>query len=164
MPESHYGRGLAYAKKGNWELAAADFASVTENSIPHQAIYWMAQVALGDSYLQLGRPADALRLFNMFSKRKQRIASLDRYDRRVNFTFGNLLVKSGRFPDAFTAFERALNAQEDKKAPTEAEIRLQYGLAFKAAGQIDKAVEQLTIAAKELPAAQEALLNARVGA
>lgn len=164
MPESHYGRGLAYAKLKDWEKAATDFDAVTKNSIPHQAVYWMAQVALGDTCLHLGRPADALRVYNMFTKRKQRIASLDRYDRRVNYTFGKLLSKSARYHDAVAAFERGLASEADKKAPTEAEIRYQLGLTLQAAGKIDAAVEQFSLAAKEIPAAEEALATVRVGA
>ena len=164
MPEGHYGRGLAYARQSDWEKAAADFDAVTKNSIPHQAIYWMAQVALGDAYLELGRPADALRVFNMFSKRKQRIASLDRYDRRVNFTFGKLLAMGDRHGDAINAFQQALESAPDAKAPQEAKIRYQLGLSLQAGGQINEAFTQLTIAAKDIPAAQEALEAARVSA
>lgn len=164
MPESNYGRGLAYAQKKEWEKAAEDFELVTKNSIPHQAIYWMAQVALGDSFLKMGRPADALRVFNMFSKRKQRIASLDRYDRRVNNTFGKLLSQSGRYNDAIVAFERALEAEADVKAPKESEIRYQLGLTLQAAGKLDAANKQFKLAAKEIPEAAEALEKARVGA
>ncbi len=164
MPESHYGRGIAYSRQGEWENAVVDFDAVTKNSIPHQAIYWMAQVALGDAYLQLSRPADALRVFNMFSKRKQKIASLDRYDRRVNTTFGKLLVKAGRAGDAIIAFERALNGAEDKKAPSEAAIRYEMGLALQSAGKVDKAIEQFKLAVPEIPAAAEALKAAEVGA
>lgn len=163
MPESHYGRGLVHAKNEDWEKAAADFEAVTKNSIPHQSIYWMAQVALGDTFLKLGQPADALRVFNMFTKRKQRIASLDRYNRRVNNTFGKLLTKTGRFDDAFTAFEQALAAEADVKAPSEAEIRYNYGVAFQAAGKMDKAIAQFE-QAKDHPDATKALNAARVGA
>jgi Tfp pilus assembly protein PilF len=164
MPESHYGRGIAYLRKNEWEKAAFDFDAVTKNSIPHQAIYWMAQVALGDSYLKLGRPADALRVFNMFSKRKQRIASLDRYDRRVNNTFGKLLVKAGRFYDATIAFDKALDSAEDVKAPSEAQVRYELGLAYQGGGSIDKAIAQFKLAAKEVPEAAEALKTAQVSA
>lgn len=164
MPESHYGRGIAYGRKGQWAKAAMDFEAVTQNSIPHQAIYWMAQVALGDASLELGEPATALRVFNMFSKRKQRIASLDRYDRRVNTTFGKLLMKSGRHGDAIFAFQRALDATADKKAPSEAEVRYEMGLAYQKGGKSDKALEQFKIAADEIPAAAEALKNMAVGA
>jgi len=164
MPESHYGRGLAHARRKDWEKAAFDFDAVTKNSIPHQAIYWMAQVALGDAYIKLGRPADALRLFNMFTKRKQRIASLDRYDRRINHSYGQLLAASGRYADAINSYERALTSAPDVKAPKEAEIQHQLGLSLLAFGKIDKAVEQLSLAAKEIPAAQEALDAARVSA
>ena len=127
MPESYYGRGLVYAKQGDMAAAAADFESVTKNSIPHQSIYWMAQVALGDAYLQLGRPADAMRIFGMFNKRKQRIASLDKYDRRVAYQLGQLYVKAGRNPDAATAFEKALKYAADPKAPTDEQIKLELG-------------------------------------
>lgn len=165
MPEAHYGRGLVHAKNENWEAAAADFDAVTKNSIPHQAIYWMAQVALGDSYLKLGRPADALRVYNMFSKRKQRIASLDRYNRRVNNSFGVLLTQSGRYQDAVDAFDQALAADADPKAPTEAAIRYQYGLALQAAGKVNLAVEQWTKAGADgHEEAAKALAAAAVGA
>lgn len=164
MPESHYGRGLAYLRKEEFEKAVDDFTAVTGNSIPHQAIYWMAQVALGDTFLKLGRPADALRVFNMFTKRKQRIASLDRYDRRVNNTFGKLLVKAGRYSDALVAFGQALDAIADEKAPTEAQIRYELGLAHKAAGQMDKAIAQFKLAAPEVPEAETALKAAQVNA
>lgn len=164
MPESHYGRGIAYSRKGEWEKAAIDFEAVTKNSIPHQAIYWMAQVALGDASLKMGQPATALRVFNMFSKRKQRIASLDRYDRRVNTTFGQLLVKSGRHGDAIFAFNRALEATADKKAPSEAEVRYEMGLAYQAGGKLDKAMEQFKLAADEVPAAAEVMKTMAVGA
>lgn len=163
MPESHYGRGLVHAKNENWELAAEDFEAVTKSSIPHQSIYWMAQVALGDTFLKLGRPADALRVFNMFTKRKQRIASLDRYNRRVNTTFGKLLAKTGRYDDAFKAFEQALTSEADAKAPSEATIRYHFGQALQAAGKIDLAVAQFE-QATDHPEAAEALNQARVGA
>lgn len=164
MPESHYGRGIAYLRKEEWEKAASDFDAVTKNSIPHQAIYWMAQVALGDAYLKLGRPADALRVFNMFSKRKQRIASLDRYDRRVNSTFGKLLVKVGRHSDAIIAFEKALDSVEDAKAPSEAQIHFEMGLAYQGGRSMEKAIAQFKLAEKEVPEAAEALKAAQVGA
>lgn len=164
MPESHYGRGIAYSRKGMLEEAAVDFEAVTQNSIPHQAIYWMAQVALGDAWLELGRPADALRIYNMFSKRKQRIASLDRYDRRVNTTFGKLLVKAGRFGDAIEAFNRALEGIADEKAPSEAAVRYEMGLAYQAAGKPVKAAAEFKLAAEEIPAAAEALKKTPVGA
>ncbi len=164
MPEAHYGRGLLHARNEDWELAAEDFDAVTKNSIPHQAIYWMAQVALGDAYLKLSRPADALRVYNMFTKRKQRIASLDRYNRRVNAAFGQLLSKSGRHNDAITAFQQALDAEADAKAPQEDIIRYHFGLALLAAGKVDLAIAQLEIAAPTNPDAQKALDDARVGA
>ncbi|WP_198661817.1 tetratricopeptide repeat protein [Lewinella sp. IMCC34183] len=123
MPESYYGRGLVYLRQDKMSEAADDFEAVTKNSIPHQAIYWMAQVALGDAYLELGRPADAMRIFGMFMKRKQRIASLDRYDRRVAFQAGQLYARAGRTKDAINAFERALAAEADHKAPAEDRIR-----------------------------------------
>jgi tetratricopeptide (TPR) repeat protein len=164
MPESHYGRGIAYGRKEEWEKAAVDFEAVTNNSIPHQAIYWMAQVALGDASLKLGKPATALRVFNMFSKRKQRIASLDRYDRRINTSFGKLLVKSGRHGDAIFAFQRALDATADKKAPSEAEVRYEMGLAYQGGGKTDKALEQFKLAAGEIPAAAEALKTLAINA
>ena len=156
MPESHYGRGIAYSRLEKWAEAAQDFEAVTKNSIPHQAIYWMAQVALGDAFLQLNRPADALRVFNMFSKRKQRIASLDRYDRRVNTTFGKLLLQAGRQNDAVTAFERALAAPADAKAPAETEIHYQLGLAHQENGDATKAAAAFKQAGDH-PAAAEAL-------
>jgi tetratricopeptide (TPR) repeat protein len=122
MPESYYGRGLAYVQEDQMEAAAADFEAVTKNSIPHQSIYWKAQVALGDAYLALDRPPDAMRVFGMFAKRKQRIASLERYDRRVAFQLGKLYLTADRPRDAITAFEAALSAPADRKAPSESEI------------------------------------------
>ena len=123
MPESYYGRGLVNLRMNEVAAAAGDFEAVTMNSIPHQSIYWMAQVALGDAYLQLGRPTDAMRTYGMFTKRKQRIASLDRYDRRVAYQLGELYLKAGRKTDAVVALERALAAAPDHKAPEEAAIR-----------------------------------------
>ena len=117
MPESYYGRGLVNLRRGDAPAAAADFEAVTKNSIPHQAIYWMAQVALGDAYLDTGRPSDAMRVFAMFTKRKQRIASLDRYDRRVAYQLGKLYAKAGRSHDAVRAFQLALESPADHKAP-----------------------------------------------
>ncbi|MGB3799776.1 MAG: tetratricopeptide repeat protein [Lewinella sp.] len=122
MPESYYGRGLVNVRRGDIAKAAEDFEAVTRNSIPHQAIYWMAQVALGDAYLDIGRPNDAMRIFSMFTKRKQRIASLDRYDRRVGYQLGQLYQKAGRTNDAVRAFEGALNAPKDPKAPKKEQI------------------------------------------
>ncbi|NJB87006.1 tetratricopeptide (TPR) repeat protein [Lewinella marina] len=127
MPESYYGRGLVHIRQNNTAEAAADFEAVTKNSIPHQAIYWMAQVALGDAYLELGRLADAMRIYGMFTKRKQRIASLDRYDRRVAFQLGQLYARAGRPKDAANAFERALESQPDHKAPSEEKIKQELG-------------------------------------
>ena len=123
MPESYYGRGLVNVRQGNVEDAAADFEAVTKNSIPHQAIYWMAQVALGDAYLDTGRPDEAMRIFSMFMKRKQRIASLERYDRRVAYQLGRLYEKAGRHTDAARAYEAALESSADHKAPSEEKIR-----------------------------------------
>ena len=123
LPEGHYGRGLTHNQLGNTEAAAEDFEAVTRNSIPHQAIYWMAQVSLADSLLKLGRVSDAQRLYSMFTKRKQRIGSLERYDRRIGYQFGQLLLQEGRTSDAVAAFEYALNAPADAKAPTEEVIR-----------------------------------------
>ena len=123
MPESYYGRGLVNVRQGDYAAAAADFEQVTKNSIPHQSIYWMAQVALGDAYLELGRPTDAMRTFGMFIKRKQRIASLDRYDRRVGYQLGRLYLQADRPTDAINALEFALGASPDHKAPEEAEVR-----------------------------------------
>ena len=123
MPESYYGRGLVNVRQGNVEAAAADFEAVTKNSIPHQGIYWMAQVALGDAYLDIGRPNDAMRIFGMFMKRKQRIASLDRYDRRVAYQLGRLYEKANRHTDAARAYQAALEAPGDHKAPDDEKIR-----------------------------------------
>ncbi|WP_420458388.1 tetratricopeptide repeat protein [Neolewinella sp.] len=123
MPESYYGRGLVNLRLNDVPAAAADFEAVTKNSIPHQSIYWMAQVALGDAYLQLGQPTDAMRAYGMFTKRKQRIASLDRYDRRVAFQLGELYLQAGRKTDAIIALERALASPPDHKAPEETTIR-----------------------------------------
>ena len=122
MPESYYGRGLVHVRQGRTAEAASDFEAVTRNSIPHQAIYWMAQVALGDAYQELGRHADAMRIFSMFTKRKQKIATLDRYDRRVAFQLGQLYARAGRAKDAEQAYERALRAAADHKAPSEERI------------------------------------------
>jgi len=146
-----------------WTEAAADFEAVTRNSIPHQAIYWMAQVALGDAYLKLNQPAEALRVFNMFSKRKQRIASLDRYNRRVNNIFGKLLVAAGRSGDAVFAFERSLAGVDDPKAPSVEEVRYELGRAYEANGKMDKATEQWKLV-ESFPAAQQALKDASVEA
>lgn len=122
MPESYYGRGLVNVRQGRTEEAAADFEAVTKNSIPHQSIYWMAQVALGDAYLKLGRTNDAMRIFSMFTKRKQKIASLEQYDRRVAYQLGQLYLQAGRPQDAVTALKRALAASDDHKAPKKEEI------------------------------------------
>ena len=132
MPESYYGRGLVNLRLNDVPAAAADFEAVTKNSIPHQSIYWMAQVALGDAYLQLDRPTDAMRTYGMFTKRKQRIASLDRYDRRVAYQLGELYLKAGRTSDAVGALERSLAASPDHKAPEEASIRTLLDTARKA--------------------------------
>ena len=123
MPESYYGRGLVHLRMKKTQEAANDFEAVTKNSIPHQSIYWMAQVALADAYLALDRPADAQRIYGMFTKRKQKIASLERYDRRVGFQLGQLYQKSGRLREAAGALEKALKAQPDHKAPEEATIQ-----------------------------------------
>ena len=155
MPESHYGRGLAYTRKEMWEEAAADFEAVTRNSIPHQAIYWMAQVGLGDSFLKLGRPADALRVYNMFSKRKQRIASLERYDRRVNYEFGKLLTAANRLDEAYKAFEAAFTSPLDIKAPDLKLIHRAYGEALEKGGHKDKAAEQFKLAGEDFSPAVE---------
>ena len=141
LPEAHYGRGLVFSRKQEYEKAAADFEAVTKNSIPHQALYWMAQVALADALMELGRPADALRLYNMFTKRKQRLSSLDRYERRVAHRLGNLMVRAGRHNDAVSAFERALEAAPDPKAPEEAVIRRDYGSVLRLVGR-DKEADQ----------------------
>lgn len=164
MPEAHYGRGLLHVNKKDWEQAAADFEAVTRNSIPHQALYWMAQVALGDAWLQLGRQSDALRVFNMFTKRKQRIASLDQYDRRVNYQFGQLLQQSGRHLDAIKAFEQALAAHPDRKAPAEAIIRQHYIESLRAAGKKKEAEQQLELAHTTLVAANGAATSQPAGA
>lgn len=149
LPEAHYGRGLLLAGKGDWEGAAADFDAVTKNSIPHQDIYWMAQVALGDSYRKLGRPVEALRVYNMFSKRKQRMEKLEPYDRRVDFELAKLLHAAGRQNDAVEVFERSLTAAPDGKAPGESEIRLTYAETLAALGRDDEANEQRKLAAKK---------------
>lgn len=146
MPEAHYGRGIVYARRKDWEAAAEDFTAVTKNSIPYQAIYWLAQVALGDAYLKLNRPDDALRVFNMFFKRKQRIASLDRYDRRVSYEFGKLLTNAGRYDEAYKAFEASLAANEDPKAPSVNKIHYHYGQAYEKAGKQKDADAQYKLA------------------
>ena len=142
LPEAHYGRGLAYIRRKEYERAAGDFEAVTRNSIPHQAIYWMAQVALGDALRHLSRPADALRAYNMFVKRKQRIASLERYDRRIGFQLGKLLAQVGRFNDAAGAFEHALRSQPDPKAPDEGLIRAYYAKVLRELGRLQDAEQQ----------------------
>jgi tetratricopeptide (TPR) repeat protein len=122
MPESYYGRGLAYVQQQNIERAADDFEAVTKNSIPHQSIYWMAQVALGDAYLKLDRHADAMRVYSMFHKRKQRIASLERYDRRVAYQLAQLYLRADRPRDAAVVLENALQVTDDQKAPSPQQI------------------------------------------
>ncbi|MCX8209946.1 MAG: tetratricopeptide repeat protein [Lewinella sp.] len=163
MPESHYGRGICYTRKEMWAEAATDFEAVTKNSIPHQAIYWMAQVALGDAFLELNQPSEASRIFNMFSKRKQRIASLDRYDRRVNNIFGKMLVAAGRPGDAIFAFERSINGVDDPKAPSKDEVNYEIGRAYEAGGKMAKATEHWKLAGNFAPAKQ-AIKDASVGA
>jgi len=122
MPESYYGRGLVNVRRGHTEEAAADFEAVTKNSIPHQSIYWMAQVALGDAYLKLGRTSDAMRIYSMFTKRKQKIASLEQYDRRVAYQLGELYLQVDRSRDAVAALQRALASSADPKAPETEQI------------------------------------------
>ena len=162
FPEAFYGRGIVHARQGNWAEAAADFKSVTQVSIPHQAIYWQAQVGLGDAYLKLGQPADALRIFNMFVKRRQRIGSLDRYDRRVSHEFAKLLAAAGRHEESFKMFEAALEAQQDDKAPVDEHIHLSYGQALQAAGHTERAREQFKLAGEDFPTAVETLEAAAV--
>lgn len=123
IPESHYGRGIVNLQLGKVEDAAADFEAVTKNSIPHQKIYWMAQVALGDTYLRLGRIEEARRVFAMFIKRKQRIAKLERYDRRIGYQLAKLYLDADRPTDAIAALEHAMAAPADRKAPDEQEIQ-----------------------------------------
>lgn len=155
MPEAHYGRGIIYARNKDWENAAADFEAVTKNSIPYQAIYWSAQVALGDAFMQLGRPNDALRIYNMFFKRKQRIASLERYDRRVNLAFAKLLAGANRLDEAYKAFEKALVAIDDPKAPKLEEIHFAYGKALEKGGKAKEAAEQFKLAGPDFQQAME---------
>lgn len=164
MPEAHYGRGLIHTRKEDWAKAAVDFEAVTKNSIPYQSIYWMAQVGLGDTYLKLGRPDDALRIFNMFFKRKQRIASLERYDRRVNYEFGKLLTAANRLGEAYTAFKKALEAEADTKAPSVEEIHFHYGKALEKGGKQAEAAKQFKLAGKDFSAAVEALKAMEVSA
>ncbi|OAV45972.1 tetratricopeptide repeat protein [Lewinella sp. 4G2] len=155
MPEAHYGRGIVHVRKQQWAEAAEDFEAVTKNSIPYQPIYWQAQVGLGDAYTKLGRPNDALRVFNMFFKRKQRIATLERYDRRVSFEFAKLLTDANRLDEAYKAFAHALVAPEDAKAPEVARIHHEYGKALEKGGHKEKAAEQFKLAGKDFSPAVE---------
>ena len=145
MPEAYYGRGIVYTRLNDWENAALDFEAVTKNSIPYQSIYWRAQVSLGDALLKLNRPTDALRIFNMFYKRKQKIASLEHYDRRVNFEFAKLLVDADRLSEAYGAFEASLAAADDPKAPDVKDIHVAYGEALRKGGREEQAAEQLKL-------------------
>ena len=45
--------------------------------------------------MQLGQPDEAFNIYNRFVKRRQKIASLDRYDRRINYEFGRF-ARRGR--------------------------------------------------------------------
>ncbi|NJC27332.1 tetratricopeptide repeat protein [Neolewinella antarctica] len=155
MPEAHYGRGIIYSRRESWEEAATDYEAVTKNTIPYQPLYWMAQVALGDAYLELGRPNDALRVYNMFFKRKQRLSTLDRYTRRVNFEYAKLLANAKRFDEAYGGFKQALEAQEDPKAPTTEEIHFHYGKALEEGGKKTEAAKQFKLAGKDFPQAVE---------
>ena len=74
------------------------------------------------------------------------------------------MVKAGRFYDATIAFEKALESVEDVKAPSEAQVRYEYGLAYQGGGSMDKAIAQFKLAAKEVPEAAEALKTAQVSA
>ncbi len=155
LPEAHYGRGVVHRQKEDWKSASEDFEAVTRNSIPHQSIYWRAQVALGDMYLQLGQPNDALRVFNMFYKRKQRIASLDRYDRRVNYEFAKLLAAAGRLDEAYGAFAKALDAPEDPQAPSLEAIHYYYAKALEEGGKQEDAQKHYDAAGEDFLPAME---------
>ena len=153
MPEAYYGRGIVHSRREDWEAAAQDFEAVTKNSIPYQAIYWRAQVALGDAFLRLSRPTEALRVFNMFYKRKQKIASLEQYDRRVNFEFAKLLAAADRHREAYGAFDSAIAATDDTNAPDVKEIHYAYGQTLEQGGKEKEAAEQFELAGPDFPPA-----------
>ena len=155
MPEAHYGRGIVYTRMEKWAEAAEDFEAVTKSSIPYQSIYWQAQVALGDALIKLGRPNEALRAFNMFYKRKQRIVTLERYDRRINFEFAKLLTAAGRLDEAYGVFDKALTAPEDSKAPRAELIHHEYAKALEKGGHAKRAAEQAKLAGEDFSPAVE---------
>lgn len=158
-PESYYGRGLVYLLKlVDLPKAIADFSTVAKFAIPHQKVYWLAKGMLGDAYLANGQQKEALREYSAFLRRKQRLPGLEGYDRRVGFQKGMILQQEGEFADAATAFQAALEAPEQARAPKEAEIYFQLGQSAKEAG-LDQWKDWLNQAADAGHDAAKEMLN-----
>lgn len=126
-PNPFYGRALVHLfHKDDAEAAVNDFEMVTKLAIPHQEIYWLARAMRGDALLKLERVEEAQKEYRFFLNRKQDLAKLRKLDRRIASAMALSLRENGAAKDALAYFERALEAQEDKKAASEGEIRYEY--------------------------------------
>lgn len=132
-PAPHYGRGLLnLLHLDQLESAVDDFDKVTKLAIPHQEIYWLARAMRGDALSKLGRKEEAFKEYRFFLGRKQDLVKLRKLDRRIAFALATSLAELDKHTDAISYFEKALEAQEDRKAAAEGKIRFEYAKSLRA--------------------------------
>ncbi|MEM8584205.1 MAG: tetratricopeptide repeat protein [Bacteroidota bacterium] len=123
-PESYYGRGLIYfQEEEDLEKAIADFGSVAKYAIPHQKIYWLAKRMRADALRKAGRLDEARREYAGFVNRKQQLPGLESYDRLASYRLGEIYLSTDKQEEAAKAFQTALEAPEDSRAPKDSEIQ-----------------------------------------
>lgn len=132
-PAPYYGRGLVnLMHEDNAKSSIEDFEKVTKLAIPHQDIYWLARAMRGDALLKTGQAEDAFKEYRFFLNRKQDLEKLRKLDRRIASTLAKGMAEKGKVKEALPYFEKALAAQEDKKAEPEGDIRYHFAKCLRA--------------------------------
>jgi serine/threonine-protein kinase len=127
LPQAHHALGAYYSN-----VTQNDRRAVIEDSIAvaHAPRDVEAMGSLGQSYLQLGRPVDAVRVLEQAKRIDPRsVSGADR--------LAGALISAGRWHDAHVEAERGLTID-----PTSAGLRINNGLALAFLGDTAGALEQ----------------------
>ena len=140
--EKNFNKGVLALDEGNWLLAVQYFRKCVEID----SSYIPAYLEMADIFYHNGQHEAALREIN-------NALVIDPKDPEATFALGNVYVSQGRHKDALRVFKR-METEAPEYAP---ELFYNMGVAYKALGYPDLALDYLNLALEDDPSYYECL-------
>jgi tetratricopeptide (TPR) repeat protein len=140
--EKYFNKGVCALDDGNWILAVRHFKKCLEIDKG----YIPAYLELADIYYHNGQ-------FEAAAEEIRCALNLDHKDSEANFALGNIYVSLGRHKDALRIFKK-MEADAPEFAP---ELYYNIGMAYKALGYPELALDYLKLALEDDPSYFECL-------